>query len=325
MANARLKVAVIDDYQDAFRKLPSFARLSNHEVAIFNDTEKDAAKLAFRLKDADVVVLTQQRSPFPRELIQRLPNLKFISQTGRNVYHIDVAACAECGIAVSAGGSTDPAGATAELAWALIHASARNIPAEVQRMKEGGWQRSLGTGLSGRMLGVYAYGRVGSIVARVGHALGMRVLCWGRASSTELARQAGYEVAASRDAFFASADVVTLHLPLNEATCGIVTAQDLSLMKPTALLVNTSRAALIPPNALVEALKLGRPGYAAVDVYEEEPMIDRSHPLLAMPNVICTPHLGYVEQRVYEGIYATAVEQIIAFAAGSPINLATPA
>ncbi len=323
MANARLKVAVIDDYQDAFRKLPSFARLSDHDVTVFNDTVKDAAMLADRLKDADVVVLTQQRSLFPRELIERLPNLKFISQTGRNAYHIDLTACRELGVTVSAGAGMNPANSTAELTWALIHASARHIPSEVQRMKEGKWQHTVGIGLSGKTLGIYAYGRVGSIVAKVGAAFGMNVLCWGREGSTEQARQAGFAVAASREAFFESADVVTLHLPLNEATQGIITAQDLSRMKPTALLVNTSRAPLIASGALVEALTLGRPGHAAVDVYEEEPMLDPNHPLLKMPNVICTPHLGYVEERVYESIYNTAVDQIIAFAAGAPVNLVT--
>jgi D-3-phosphoglycerate dehydrogenase len=322
MVNTRLKIAVLDDYQDAFRKLPSFARLSNHDVTVFNDTEKDTAKLAHRLMHADVVVLTQQRSQFPRQLIDRLPNLKFISQTGRNVYHIDLQACNDRGITVSAGGGLNPANSTAELTWALIHASSRHIPTEVQRMKEGKWQSTVGRGLSGKTIGIYAYGRVGSIVAQVGAAFGMKVLCLGREGSIEQARRAGFEIAPSRDAFFERADVVTLHLPLNETTHGIISAQDLALMKPTALLVNTSRAGLIAPGALVAALETGRPGYASVDVYDEEPT-NADNPLLKMPNVICTPHLGYVEERLYESIYNTAVDQIVAFAAGAPINLAT--
>ena len=317
-----MKIAVIDDYQDAFRKLPSFAKLSAHEVVVYNDTEKDPEKLAARLKDADAVVLTQQRSPFPRAVIERLPKLKMISQTGRNAYHIDLAACAERGIVVSAGGgsSSNP---TAELTWALILASVRHIPEEVQHMKEGKWQSTVGIGLNGKTLGVYAYGRIGSVVAGVGRAFGMKVLCWGREGSTGKAREAGLDVASSREAFFESADIVTLHLPLNKETRGIVTAQDLARMKPTALFVNTSRAPLVQEGALVDALKKGRPGYAAVDVYEQEPMLDRNHPLLKMPNVTCTPHLGYVEERVYQGIYSTAVDQILAFAAGKPINVVT--
>ena len=318
-----MKIAVIDDYQDAFRKLPSFAKLGAHEVVVHSDTEKDPQKLAERLKDAEAVVLTQQRSPFPRAVIERLPKLKLISQTGRNAYHIDLAACAERGIVVSAGGGSPP-NATAELTWALILASARHIPEEAQRMKEGKWQGTVGIGLSGRTLGVYAYGRIGSVVARVGRAFDMRVLCWGREGSTAKAREDGFDVASGREEFFETSDIVTLHLPLNADTRGLVTAQDLARMKPGALFVNTSRAPLVAPGALLEALQRGRPGYAAIDVYEDEPMLDRENPLLKMPNVLCTPHLGYVEERVYQNIYGVAVDQLLAFAAGKPINVVQP-
>jgi D-3-phosphoglycerate dehydrogenase len=326
LANYRLKIVVLDDYQGAFRTLPSFSKLQNHEVSIFTDTEKDPERLVGRLKDADVVVLTQQRSLFLRHVMERLPKLKFISQTGRNVNHIDLFACNELGITVSAAGSgISPANSTAELTWSLILASRRHIPQEVQRMKEGKWQHTVGIGLSDNVLGIYSYGRVGSIVAKVGAAFGMKVLCWGRQGSMEEARRAGFQVAPNRESFFENADIVTLHLALSETTLGIITSQDLSRMKRTALLVNTSRAALIADGSLVEALKKGHPGYAAVDVYEEEPMTDANHPLLQMSNVLCTPHLGYVEQRVYASIYSCAVDQILAFAAGMPVNVVTQA
>jgi D-3-phosphoglycerate dehydrogenase len=315
-----MKIAVIDDYQGAFSKTKAYPRLKGHDVVVYNDTEKDLQKLAERLKDAEVVVLTQQRSAFPRSVIERLPKLKMISQTGKNAYHIDLAAAAEKGIVVSAGGGSSP-NPTAELTWAIILAGLRNIPEEVQRLKDGKWQGSVGIGLKDKTLGVYAFGRIGSIVAGVGRAFGMKVVALGREASTAKAREAGFEVAASREAFFESADIVTLHLPLNKDTRGIVTAQDLARMKPTAMIVNTSRSPIIAQGALEEALAKGRPGYAAIDVFDSEPMTDPNHPLLKMKNVLCTPHLGYVEERVYEGIYGVAVDQIVAFAEGKPINV----
>jgi D-3-phosphoglycerate dehydrogenase len=289
---------------------------------VFHDTEKDPAKLAQRLKDAEALILTQQRSPFTRALAERLPRLKLISQTGRNSGHIDVAACTEKGIAVAAAGVGNPS-PTAELTWGIILASLRSIPQEAQRMKEGKWQGSVGTGLGGRTLGIYAFGKIGSIVARVGKAFGMRVVCWGREGSTGRAREAGYDVAASREAFFAEADVLCIHLPLNAETRGIVKAADLALMKPNALIVNTSRAPIIEAGALVEALKKGRPGHAAVDVYEEEPVLG-NHPLLKLDNVICTPHLGYVEKATYESYFGQAIDNILAYAAGKPANVLNP-
>jgi len=318
-----MKIAIIDDYQDAFRKLECAKKLAGHELIAYTDTEKDPAKLAQRLQDAEVLVLTQQRSAMPRAVIEKLPKLKLISQTGRNAYHIDIAACTERGIVVSAGGAGNP-NPTAELAWGLILAALRRIPQEVQRLKSGQWQNSVGTGLAGKTLGIYAYGRIGSLVAQVGKAFGMRVVCWGREGSTAQARAAGYEVAASREAFFAESDVISLHLPLNDGTRGIVTAADLGRMKTTALIVNTSRAPIIAKDALVAALKAGRPGRAAIDVYEEEPVLNASHPLIGMDNVVCTPHLGYVEESTYDAYYGAAVEQILAFVAGKPINVANP-
>lgn len=318
-----MKIAIIDDYQDAFRKLECSKKLAGHELIAFTDTEKDPAKLAARIGDAEVLVLTQQRSKLPRAVIEKLPKLKLVSQTGRNANHIDVAACTEKGIVVSAGGAGNP-NPTAELAWALILAALRRIPQEVRRLQDGKWQGSVGTGLAGKTLGIYAYGRIGSLVAQVGKAFGMRVVCWGRDGSTTKARAAGYEVAASREAFFAESDVISLHLPLNDGTRGIVTAEDLARMKTTALIVNTSRAPIIAKDALVAALKAGRPGRAAIDVYEEEPVLNANHPLIGMDNVVCTPHLGYVEEGTYEAYYSAAVEQILAFIAGKPINVANP-
>ena len=318
-----MKIAVIDDYQNAFRTLKCYAKLKDHEVMVYTDTEKEPARLAERLKDAEAVVLTQQRSRFPRAAIERLPKLKLISQTGRATAHIDVAACTERGIVVSAGGAGNPH-ATAELTWALILAALRHIPYEVRRLREGHWQSTLGIAVQHKTLGIYALGRIGSIVARVGQTFGARVLCWGREGSTARAREAGYEVAKSREAFFAEADILSLHLPLNKETQGIVTAADLALMKPSALLANTSRAGLIAQGALVNALKAGRPGMAAVDVYEDEPVLGAAHPLLKMDNVICTPHLGYVEKDTYEDYYGVVVDQIVAYAAGNPINVVNP-
>jgi D-3-phosphoglycerate dehydrogenase len=318
-----MKIAVIDDYQDSFRKLDCYSKLKDHDVIVFHDTEKDPARLAERIKDAEALILTQQRTPFPRALAERVTRLKLISQTGRNSGHIDIAACTEKGIAVAAAGLGNPS-PTAELTWGIILSSLRSIPQEVQRMKDGKWQGSVGTGLNGRTLGIYAFGKIGSIVARVGKAFGMRVVCWGREGSTGRAREAGFEVAASREAFFAEADVLCIHLPLNAETRGIVKAEDLARMKPTALIVNTSRAAIIASGALVEALKKGRPGFAAVDVYEDEPVLGASHPLLGMANAICTPHLGYVEKATYESYFGQAIDNVLAYASGKPVNVVNP-
>ena len=319
-----MKIAVLDDYQDAFRHTAGYAMLAGHDVVLLHEAAPDLDAQAGRLADAEAVVLTMQRTAFPRALLERLPKLKLISQTGRNTGHIDLQTCTDLGIVVSAGGAGGP-NATAELAWALILAAQRHIPQEVQALKEGRWQTSVGIGLAGKTLGIYAFGRIGSLVARVGPAFGMQVLCWGREDSLAKAREAGYAVAPGRDAFFEAADVLSLHIPLNPQTRGIVTAEDLARMKPDALLVNTSRAPIIQDGALVAALRQGRPGRAAVDVYEEEPVLGARHPLVGMANVVCTPHLGYVERDTYEAIYRAAADQILAFAAGKPINVANPA
>jgi D-3-phosphoglycerate dehydrogenase len=316
-----VKIAVIDDYQNAFKSLKCYPKLSGHDVTVFTDTETDVSKLADRLKDADAVVLTQQRSSFPRVLIEKLPKLKLIGQTGRAATHVDLQACTERGIVVSAGGAGSP-NATAELTWGLILSALRKLPFEIHQLKQGRWQSTLGTGVKDKTLGIYAFGKIGSIVAGVGKAFGARVVCWGREGSTGRAKAAGFEVAASREEFFTGADILSLHLPLNKETRGIVTRADLGRMKPTALLVNASRAGLIQEGALVDALKAGRPGLAAVDVYEKEPV--RDHALFRMENATCTPHLGYVTRETYEDYYAVVVEDIVNFAAGRPTNVLNP-
>jgi D-3-phosphoglycerate dehydrogenase len=318
-----MKIAVIDDYQDAFRTLTCYAKLKGHEVLVYNDTEKDPARLAERLKEAEAVILTQARSPFPRAVIERLPKLRLISQTGRSTGHIDIDACTEHGVLVSAAGKAT-AHPTAEVTWGLILAALRHIPYEVRRLREGHWQSTVGVAVKGKPLGIYAYGRIGSLVANVGRAFGARVLCWGREGSLARAREAGYEVAESRKIFFAESDILSLHLPLNSETRGIVTREDLARMKTTALIVNTSRAGIIAEGALLEALKAGRPGCAAVDVFEDEPVLGAAHPLLKMDNVVATPHLGYVEKENYELYYGLAVDQILAYRPAIPSTWLIP-
>ena len=316
-----MKIAVIDDYQDAFRKLACAAKLKGHDITVYRDTEKDAARFAARLEGYEAVIMTQQRSPLPKALVEALPaSVKLLCNTGRNVGHIDLAACTARGIIVAAAGGGLP-NATAELTWGLILSSLRSIPHEVQQLKQGVWQTSVGTGVHGKTLGIYALGKIGSVVAQIGKAFGMKVTCWGRDASKAKARELGYEVPASREAFFAGADVLCLHIPLNKETRGIVTAADLAQMKSSALLVNTSRAGLIDSGALVDALNKGHPGFGAIDVYEDEPVVGANHPLLKMSNVVCTPHLGYVEAGTYESYFGTVVDSILSYAAGTPINV----
>jgi D-3-phosphoglycerate dehydrogenase len=324
-----MKIAVIHDYADVFRGTRAYPRLKDHEVIIHIDAYTDPARVIEQASDCDALLLTQQRVPLTRQMIERLPGLRFISQTGRNTNHLDISACTQHGIVVSAGGSSgggrSPYSTTAELTWGMILASLRHLPYEVERLKHGHWHTTVGTRLFGRTLGVYAFGHIGAAVAHVGKAFGMHVVCWGREGSTARARAKGFEIASSREAFFENADVLSLHPPGNHETRGIIKADDLVRMKPTALLVNTSRAVIIEEGVLVAALHQGRPGFAAVDVYEEEPVVGATHPLLQMPNVLCTPHLGYAERDSYEALYTVAVDQLLAFAEGKPINMVNPA
>ncbi len=316
-----MQIVIPDDYQNALRGLECFSRLAAHEVTLFHDTVSDVVALAERFAGAEALVLIRERTAITGELLERLPRLKLISQTGKGTAHIDLAACSRRGITVCAG--TGSPHAPAELTWALVLAAARRIPQEVARLRGGGWQSTIGTLLRGRTLGVWGYGKIGSLVAGYGRAFGMRVLVWGREGSLQRGVADGHTIASDKKTLFAESDVLSLHLRLTRETRGIVRAADLASMKPAALLVNTSRAELIEPGALVAALRAGRPGLAAVDVYEEEPILGAAHPLLHLDNAVCTPHLGYVEKDSYELYFGQAFDQVNAFAAGTPINVVT--
>lgn len=313
-------IIIPDDYQDAVRGLDSFAKLAGHRVTIYNDTVKDITALVERFHSGDALVLIRERTAITAPLLDRLPKLRFISQTGRGYPHIDLAACTRHGVAVATGGGSPYA--TAELTWGLVLAAMRHIPQEVERMKMGRWQGTLGLGLHGRTLGIYGYGKIGSQVAGYGRAFGMKVMVWGREGSLSRAQADGFETARSREELFRQADVLCLHIKLSDETRGLITAADLAQMKESARLVNTSRAELIEHGALEAALQAGRPGYAAVDVYESEPVAD--YPLLHLPNVICTPHIGYVEKDSYELFFGAAFDQLLAFEAGNPVNIVNP-
>lgn len=319
-----MKIAILDDYFDTIRALPSFAMLAGHEVTVWTDHCQDEETLATRLADVEVLVLIRERTRITAGLIARLPRLRLISQ--RSVYpHIDIAACTAAGVIVSSDmHAGTPSWAAAELTWALILASARQLPAQAASMRAGKWQSGVGRTLRGATLGIFGYGRIGAAVAGYGQAFGMKVVAWGSEGSRERAAAAGIAVAASKAALFADSDVLSLHLRLVPATRGIVTAQDLALMKSDALLVNTSRAGLILPGALETALAAGRPGYAALDVFEQEPLTDPEHPLLRASNVICTPHIGYVTREEFDLQFADIFGQIVSYAAGSPTNVVNP-
>ena len=320
-----MKVSILDDTFDTLRTLACFEKLAGHEVTVHNDHVQDVDALAERLRDCEALVLIRERTAIRTPLLERLPKLRLISQ--RSVYpHIDVDTCTRLGIVVSSSQHAGtPSYAAAELTWGLILAAARAIPRQMASLQAGRWQAGVGRTLRGATLGVYGYGRIGEAVAGYGRAFGMTVQVWGGEPSRARAEAGGYPAAESRDAFFADCDVVSLHLRLVDATRGSVGAADLARMKPDALLVNTSRAGLIEPGALVAALRAGRPGAAAVDVYETEPLNDPADPLLTLPNVVCTPHIGYVTREEYELQFADIFDQINAFAAGSPINVVNPA
>lgn len=319
-----MKITILDDYFDTLRTLDCFKKLAGHDVTIWTDHVQDVDALAERLRDTEALVLIRERTQIRAPLLDRLEKLRLISQ--RSVYpHIDVEACTRLGIIVSSNLHSDtPSYAAAELTWALVLSGMRQVPQQMAALKAGKWQTGVGLGLRGRTLGIYGYGRIGSVVAGYGKAFGMNVLVWAREASRERARSDGYAVAPSKEAFFAETDVLSLHMRLVEATRGIVTAADLARMKPTALLVNTSRAPLIAPGALVAALKAGRPGLAAVDVYEEEPVRDPEYALFKLDNVVCTPHIGYVSRDEYEIQFSDIFNQIVAYAAGTPIHVVNP-
>ena len=319
-----MQIAILDDYFDTLRTLPCFAKLDGHDVTIWNDHVQELDALARRLGDAEVLVLIRERTQIRSALLERLPHLRLISQ--RSVYpHIDVDACTRLGVIVSSSQHPGtPSYAAAELTWGLVLAAMRQIPQQVAALKAGSWQTGVGHSLRGKTLGIFGYGRIGSVVAGYGRAFGMNVLVWAREATLAQARADGYATAASKAALFEESDVLSLHMRLVPATRGIVTAADLARMKPSSLLVNTSRAPLIEPGALVSALKAGRPGIAAVDVFEEEPVRDPQHPLLTMANVVATPHIGYVTRDEYEIHFTDIFDQIVAYAAGTPINVVNP-
>jgi D-3-phosphoglycerate dehydrogenase / 2-oxoglutarate reductase len=319
-----MNISILDDYFDTLRSLPCFRKLDGHEVTVWNDHVQDDEVLAARLRRAEVLVLIRERTQIRAPLIERLPALRLISQ--RSVYpHIDIDACTRRGVIVSSDQHAgSPSYAAAELTWGLVIAAMREIPQQMASLRAGTWQTGVGNTLRGKTLGIYGYGRIGATVAGYGKAFGMNVLVWAREQSLQRARGDGHEAAASKRAFFEACDVLSLHMRLVKETRGIVTADDLSCMKPTSLLVNTSRAPLIEAGALVAALRRGRPGMAAVDVYEHEPLRDPQHPLLTMDNVVCTPHLGYVTRDEYEIQFSDIFDQITAYAAGKPINVVNP-
>ena len=328
-----MNIVILDDYQDTVRKLQCASKLEAYPAKVYTNTVKGVGQLSVRLRDADIVVLIRERTHLSRQLIEKLPRLKMIAQTGRIGAHVDVTACTERGIVV-----TDGAGspfAPAELTWALVMAATRRLPQYIGNLKHGAWQQSglksasmpanfgLGTVLRGRTLGIWGYGRIGQLVAGYGRAFGMRVVIWGREASRNQALVDGHEIAASREAFFEQCDVLSVHLRLNAETEGIVRLGDLNRMKPTALFVNTSRAELVEHDALIAALNRGRPGMAAVDVFESEPIL-QGHALLRLENCICTPHIGYVEQESYELYFGTAFDNVVNFIKGTPTNIVNP-
>ena len=320
-----MKVTILDDYFDTLRTLACFSKLDGHDVTVWNDHLQETDALAARVVDTEALVLIRERTKIRMPLLEQLPNLKLISQ--RSVFpHIDIETCTRLGIVVSSDlHMGTPSYATAELTWGLVLAAMREIPQQMASLQAGSWQIGVGRTVRGKTLGLYGYGRIAKVVAEYARAFGMNVLVWAREESRVRAAAAdGYDVAESKEAFFESCDVMSLHMRLVDATRGIVTADDLARMKPSALLVNTSRAPLIEEEALVSALRAGRPSMAAVDVFEEEPVRDADHPLLKMPNVVATPHIGYVTRDEYELQFSDIFDQIVSYATGNPTNVVNP-
>jgi D-3-phosphoglycerate dehydrogenase len=318
-----MKIVIPDDYQDMVDKLDCYSLIRHHEVSRYREPARDLDQLVERLREANVVVSIRERVEFSRALLERLPKLRLIALVGRNSRMIDFAACAALGIPVATGKSNSPV-APAELTLALIVASRRNVALEAERMRRGDWPCTLSHRLRGSTLGIFGLGAIGQLVAEGGRGLGMNIMVWGQRSSLEKAAAAGYAPAASKDELFERSDVLSLHVRLTRDTRGIVGPDDLARMKPTALIVNTARAEIIAPGALFDALQQGRPGYAAVDVYEQEPIVGGNHPFLSMPNVLCTPHLGWAEWDNFELYFREAFEQIAAYEQGHPLRLANP-
>lgn len=319
-----MKIAVCDDYQDMVHQLPSFRLLAGHDVVRFHEPAKDDDELVGRLRDVEIIVVVRERVEFRRALLERLSKLKLLTLVGRSATTIDFEACTALGIPVSTGQSSSP-DSPAELTVALIVASRRNVAQGAEAMKRGHWPTALAYRLRGSTLGIFGLGQIGSLVAQSCHCMGMNILVWGQEKSTARAKEKGYAVATSKAELFERADVLSLHPRLRSETTGIVGPDDLARMKPTALLVNTARAELIQPGALVAALARGRPGFAAVDVFEDEPILHGDHPLLRMPNALCVPHIGWAEWDNFDLYFKEAFEQVVAYCKGEPMRLANPA
>lgn len=319
-----MKVHILDDWFDTLRHLPCFEKLSGHDVTVWTDHAEDPAVLGQRLADAETLVLFRERTPVGAPLLDHLPGLKLISQRG--VYpHVDVPACTAHDVLLCSNTRSDtPSYAAAELTWGLLLSAMRQIPQQMASLRAGRWQMGVGKTLRGRTLGLYGYGRIARVVAGYAEAFGMNILCWGSEDGRARARADGRTVAASRAAFFSDCDAVSVHLRLTDSTRGVITAEDLALMPAHAVFVNTSRAGLVAPGALLAALEAGRPGMAAVDVFDTEPMTDPADPLIAHPNVIATPHIGYVTEDELDMQFADIFDQINAFASGAPIHMINP-
>lgn len=317
-----MNIAILDDYTDSAKQLECFSLLQGHEVMVIKEAVANTTMLAAQIKDAEALVLIRERTQITESLLAQLPNLKLISQTGKVARHIDVAACTKYGVAVAEGIGSPIA--PAELTWALIMNVVRQVIPSVEGMKGGKWQTAMGTVIHGKTIGIWGYGKIGQRIARYAKAFDAKVLVWGSETSRQKAVADGFEAAETKEVFFSTTDVVTLHLRLVPETTGVVTVQDLAMMKPTAALINTARAELVAEGALLNSLKTGRPGFAGIDVYEEEPVYDKDYRLLKMPNVLCTPHMGYVEKESFELYFGQAFKNIVAFANGSPENIVNP-
>lgn len=317
-----MKITILDDYQHTIQNLACFSIISDQTPQILHHTEKDPKKLAAQLSDTAILVLTRERTIIDNELLKLLPNLKLISQTGKIANHLDLAACTKHGVAVAEGIGSPIA--PVELTWALIMNTLRQIPNAIEGMKSGQWQINIGSTVNGKTIGIWGYGKIGQLIAGYARAFGAKVLVWGSEQSRQKAIDNGFESADTKEAFFKNADVITLHLRLNETTAGIVKESDLTLMKPDAVLINTARAELIEKDTLLKCLKQGNPGFAGLDVYENEPIYDKNNEFLTLPNVVCTPHLGYVEKNGYELYFGKAFENVINYIHGKPTNIANP-
>jgi D-3-phosphoglycerate dehydrogenase len=317
-----MKITILDDYQNIIKELKCFSLLEGQNVQILHHTEKDVQSLAEKLQDSDVLVLTRERTQISEALLALLPNLKLISQTGKISHHLRLSDCTKYNVAVAEGVGSPIA--PAELTWALLMNTVRQIPQAIESMKNGQWQTTIGSAIYGKTIGIWGYGKIGRKIARYAKAFDAKVLVWGSETSRAKAVQDGYNRADTREDFFSTCDIITLHLRLHEATFGIVKESDLLLMKENSALINTARAELIEKGALLKCLKLGKPAFAGLDVYEEEPVYDRNFELLTLPNVVCTPHIGYVERSSYEMYFGKAFENVINYINGTPTNIANP-